>query len=84
MRWGENAGRFKREGTRVHLGLIHVVVWQKPIQHCKTITLQLKINLKNSNNNNKLLDTENTPLFAREQKMDAEGEKVKIKIKCKK
>ena len=58
-------------------------MWQKPIQHCKTITLQLKINKKNSNNN-KLLDTEHTPLFVREQKMDAEGEKVKIKIKCKK
>ena len=25
----------------VHLWLIHVDVWQKPIQHCKTITLQL-------------------------------------------
>ena len=68
----------------MYLCLSCVAVWQKPIQHCKTINLQLKINLKNSNNNNKLLDTENTPLFAREQKMDAEGEKVKIKIKCKK
>ena len=42
MRWGENGGRFKREGTYVHLGLIHIVVWQKPIQYCKAIILQLK------------------------------------------
>ena len=26
--------------------LIHVVVWQKSAQHCKTINLQLKINKK--------------------------------------
>jgi len=36
-------GRFKREGTYIYLWLIHVVVWQKPIQHCKAIILQLKI-----------------------------------------
>ena len=38
--WGE---KFKREGICVHLWLIHVDVWQKPTQHCKTIILQLKI-----------------------------------------
>ena len=54
-------------------------MWQKPTQHCKTTTLQIKINLKNRNNNNKLLDTEHTLVCAREGKMDAEGEKVKIK-----
>ena len=37
-------GRFKREGTYVYLWLIHIVVWQKPIHHCRTIILQLKIN----------------------------------------
>ena len=37
-------GRFEREGTHVYLGLIHADVWQKPIQYCKAITLQLKIN----------------------------------------
>ena len=26
----------------VHSWLIHVVVWQKPTQHCKAIILQLK------------------------------------------
>ena len=39
-------GRFKREGTYVHLWLIHVVVWQKPIQYCKANILQLKTNFK--------------------------------------
>ena len=36
--------RFKKEGTYVYLWLILVVLWQKPIQHCKAIILQLKIN----------------------------------------
>ena len=35
--------RFQREGTYVYLWLTHVDVWQKPIQYCKTIILQLKI-----------------------------------------
>ena len=35
--------RFKREGTYVHLWLIHVDVWQKPTQYCKAVILQLKI-----------------------------------------
>ena len=29
-------------GTRVHPWLIHVSVWQKPLQYCKVISLQLK------------------------------------------
>ena len=41
--WG---GRIKREGTYVYLWLIHSVVWQKPIQHCKAIILQFKIKKK--------------------------------------
>ena len=42
-------GRFKREGTYVHLWLIHNDVWQKPTQYSKAIILQLKVNkfLKN-------------------------------------
>jgi len=36
-------GRFKREGTHVYLWLVHIVVWQKPTQHCKTNTPQLNI-----------------------------------------
>ena len=35
----EVGGRFKREGTRVFLWLIHVDVWQKPTQHYKAIIL---------------------------------------------
>ena len=45
---GEEGERFKREGTCVHLWLIHVDVWQKPTQYHKAITLQLKIIIKNS------------------------------------
>ena len=39
-------GRFKRVGTCVCLWLTHVDIWQKPIQDCKAIILQFKINLK--------------------------------------
>ena len=42
--WKEVGGRFKKEGTYVYLWLIHVDVCQKPIQYCKEIILQLKIN----------------------------------------
>ena len=38
-------------GTHVNPWLIHVNVWQKPLQYCKVIGLQLiKINGKNNNN----------------------------------
>ena len=33
-----------REGTYVNLWLILAVVWQKPVQYCRAIVLQLKIN----------------------------------------
>ena len=37
---GERVGwRFKKERIYVYLGLIHTVVWQKPVQHCKAIIL---------------------------------------------
>ena len=42
---GVGGGReVQNEGTYVYLWLIHVDVWQKPIQYCKAIVLQLKIN----------------------------------------
>ena len=42
-RWEGSSGW----GTHVNPWLIHVNVWQKPLQHCKVITLQLiKINEK--------------------------------------
>ena len=47
MGWGAGVGgRFRREGIYVYLWLIHVVLWQKQIQYCKAITLQLKIKNK--------------------------------------
>ena len=33
------------EGTDVYLWLIHVVAQQEPTQHCKAISLQLKIKI---------------------------------------
>ena len=39
----EVRGRFKREGTYIYLRLIHVNVWEKPIQYYKKIILQLII-----------------------------------------
>ena len=44
---GERGGREVQEGGDIciYLWLIHVDVWQKPIQYCKeTIILQLNIN----------------------------------------
>ena len=41
-------GRLEREGMCVYLQLIHIVLQQKLIQHCKAIILQLKINFKNA------------------------------------
>ena len=38
----EEGGRFKREGTHVHLRLTHTAVGQKPTQHCKAIICQLQ------------------------------------------
>jgi len=34
--------RLQREGIYVSLELIHVVVRQKPAEHCKAVILQLK------------------------------------------
>ena len=42
----EVGGGFKREGTHVHLWLIHVDVWQKSNQYYKPIINQLKIFFK--------------------------------------
>ena len=33
-----------------HLWLVHIVVWQTQPQHCKAVILQLKINVKNTQN----------------------------------
>ena len=43
----EGGGRGDRDGEHVNPWLIHVNVWQKPLQYCKIISLQLiKINGK--------------------------------------
>ena len=39
---GEGVGRGFRMGIHVHPWLIHVNVWQKPLQYCKLSSLQLK------------------------------------------
>ena len=46
--WGGWEGRsLTKEGAYVRLWLIHIVVQQKPMQHCKATIFQLKTNLKN-------------------------------------
>ena len=42
MGWGGRSGVVWDGGTHAHLWLIHVNVWQKPLQYCKVISLQLK------------------------------------------
>ena len=42
VRWG--SGREVQEGRDVYSRLIQVVAWQKPIQYCKAVILQLEIN----------------------------------------
>ena len=45
MGWGGRLERGSGWGTHVNPWLIHVNVWQKPLQYCKVISLQLiKIN----------------------------------------
>ena len=39
---GREVGGGSGWGTYVHPWLIHVNVWQKPLQYCKIISLQLK------------------------------------------
>ena len=47
MRWGGRREGGSGWGTHVYLWLIHVNVWQKSLQYCKVISLQLiKINEK--------------------------------------
>ena len=39
---GEGGGRVSQDGGHMHPWLIHVNLWQKPLQYCKVISLQLK------------------------------------------
>jgi len=47
MEWGGKWEGGSGWGTHVHPWLIHVNVWQKTIQYCKVISLQLKGKIKN-------------------------------------
>ena len=41
--YGEGSGRGFQDGEHMYTpGRIHVNVWQKPLQYCKVISLQLK------------------------------------------
>ena len=40
---GEGGGSGFRTGTHVHPWQTHVNLWQKPLQYCKVISLQLKL-----------------------------------------
>ena len=42
MGWGGRWEGGSGWGTHVNPWLIHVNVWQKPLQYCKVISLQLK------------------------------------------
>ena len=44
---GKEVGEGFRWGTHVNLWLIHVNVWQKPLQYCKVISLQLIKKIEN-------------------------------------
>ena len=47
MGWGGRREGASGWGTHVNPRLIHVSVWQKPLQYCKVISLQLiKVNEK--------------------------------------
>ena len=53
MGWGGRWEGGSGWGTHVNPWLIHLNVWQKPLQYCKVISLQLiKINEKKIKNNN--------------------------------
>ena len=41
MGWGGRREKGSGWGTHVNPWLIHVSVWQKPLQYCKVISLQL-------------------------------------------
>ena len=54
MGWGGRQEGGSGWGTHVNPWLIHVNVWQKPLQYCKVISLQLiKINEKTKQNKTK-------------------------------
>ena len=51
---GEGGGRGVQDGEHMYPWLIHVNVWQKPLQYCKVISLQLKWEKKKKEQSYKL------------------------------
>ena len=56
MGWGGRWERGAGWGTHVHPWLIHVNVWQKPLQYCKVISLQLNKLLSKKKNSAVILN----------------------------
>ena len=54
--WGRRREGGSGWGTHVNPWLIHVNVWQKPLQYCRVISLQLIKNEKNEQKTNKQKD----------------------------
>ena len=54
--WGRRREGGSGWGTHVNPWLIHVNVWQKPLQYCRVISLQLIKNEKNKQKTNKQKD----------------------------
>ena len=54
---GEGGGKGDQAGWGTHVNpwLIHVNVWQKPLQYCKAISLQL-IKINETNKQKKILE----------------------------
>ena len=57
-------GRCEREAAYVYLRLIHVSVWQKPMQHCKAIIFSIK----NFNKGSETGDQPNLPFEESKEK----------------
>ena len=52
MEWGGRWEGGSGWGTHVNPWLIHVNVWQKPLQYCKVISLQLKMPMEKTESGN--------------------------------
>ena len=83
MGWGGRREGRSGWGTYVHPCLIHVNIWQKPLQYCKVISLQLiKINekkLKRKKNLKKKWMEDLNRHFSKEATLSARLIKNKIK-----
>ena len=68
MGWGGRWEGGSGWGTHVNPWLIHVNVWQKPLQYCKVISLQLiKINEKKKRSEEMSLSLDSTDVLSTEE-----------------